>query len=238
MEVYIEWTYMMNALIILWSWEILCFLLNQSIDQKKLFIYMLLYNVSIFLMYVDMFNGFILIYYLGLSVLLFRELVYIYYPLFVFAYVSIISFMHLLIKDSLIFQGILLIQGLSLSLMVMICLMMVIFIYFYLYYCKYKIHNHYVDVFFNKQHYLGFVDNGNQVSYQGCPVIFMKKDYIEGDFLETIEVEVINSTQMIDIVQVKDICINHHVLHDVYVGVLYECEYDCILNNQLLGGFI
>ncbi|MCD7894724.1 MAG: hypothetical protein LUG60_13640 [Erysipelotrichaceae bacterium] len=238
MEVYIEWTYLMNGFIILWTWEILCFLLNQLISIKKLMIYVLLYNVSLILLYMDMFNGWILLYDLVISILLFRKLVYIYYPLYIFIYISLISFMHFMIHDSLIFQGILIVRGLSISVMLIISVMVVILIYFYIHDCKNKIHDDFVEVVLNHKHCLGFIDNGNKVTYQGCPVIFMNNDLIEGDFVDRIEIEVVNRKQVIDIVQVKDILIDGFVLHDVYVGVLYDCEYDCILNNQLLGGFI
>ncbi|MCD7950782.1 MAG: hypothetical protein LUG12_11070 [Erysipelotrichaceae bacterium] len=238
MEVYIEWTYMINAFIILWTIEILCFLLNQIISIKKLMFYMLAYNISIILLYVDMFIGFILIYDLVISVLLFRKLTYIYYPLYVFIYVSITSFMQLMIKDSFIFQGVLLLSGLSLSTYLFMSIVVVLFIYFYLYYCKNKIHGNYVEVSLHDKHCLGFIDNGNHVTYKGSPVIFMNKAYIHEEYIDDIEIEVVNDKQMIHLVMVKDISINHYVLHDIYVGVLHDCEYDCILNNQLLGGLL
>ncbi len=238
MDVYIEWTYVVNGLVILWTLEILFFLLNQIVSIKLLLLYAFFYNISVILLYVDIFGGFVFLYDLVISLILFRKLIYIYYPLYVFVYMSIISFMHYMIKDSLIFQGILLIRGLSLSAMFILSMIVIIFIYFYLNYCKNKIHRCFVEVVLHGNHCKGFIDNGNQVTYKGVPIIFMNDKYILEDYVDRIEIKVINNKQMIHIVQVKDIYIDKHVFHDVYIGVMHNCEYDCILNNQILGGLL
>ena len=47
MNVYIEVTYFMNAILILLCFEILSFLLNIQITIKKLCLYVFTYNISI-----------------------------------------------------------------------------------------------------------------------------------------------------------------------------------------------
>ena len=60
MNVYIEITYFMNALLILLSFEILSFLLNIRITKKRLCLYVLTYNISFVFLFIDLFTGFIL----------------------------------------------------------------------------------------------------------------------------------------------------------------------------------
>ena len=62
MEVYVEVTYVMNAFLILLSLELLCYLLNIQMMKKEVLKYVFLLNCSLFLLYIDMFCGFILIY--------------------------------------------------------------------------------------------------------------------------------------------------------------------------------
>ena len=51
-------------------------------------------------------------------------------------------------------------------------------------------------------------------------------------------IETANQVETVDIIVMKEIEINHQVLHHVYVGVMSYNEYDCILNSQLLGGLL
>ncbi|MCD8029031.1 MAG: hypothetical protein LUF02_10350 [Erysipelotrichaceae bacterium] len=64
MDVYIEWTYLINGLMLFWTLEILCFLLNQVVKMKTLLLYVLFYNISFILLYVDMFSGFLFVFHL------------------------------------------------------------------------------------------------------------------------------------------------------------------------------
>ena len=111
MEVYIEVTYCINAFIILLSFELLCFLLNIQMTKKELFKYVITYNISFIFLYLDLFDGFILFYDLFLTFLYFRKQVYIYYPIYLFIYISLLAFLNYLLPQSVIFQGVLLIEG-------------------------------------------------------------------------------------------------------------------------------
>lgn len=240
MEVYLEVTYVLNALMILLTFEILCFLLNQQMNIKELFKYTLTYNISILFLFIDFFDGFLLLYTFILTILYFKKLTYIYYPIMIFVYISFLTFFEMILPSSTIFQGILLVEGFQfISLMIMIVVVMIIF-YFYIMFCKYKIKpNDLIPVcVFNKE-CLGFIDNGNEVFYHGYPVIFLTKrmmgDYIK---IDEIEVETATSIDYVDIVLVDHMMINHHEFSHVYVGVMQSSQYDCILNSQLLGGLL
>ena len=93
MEVYLEVTYLINALMILLTFELLCYLLNIQMSQKELLKYVLTYNLSVLFLYIDFFDGFLLLYDLLLSVFYFKKLTYIYYPLYLFIYISLLSFL-------------------------------------------------------------------------------------------------------------------------------------------------
>ena len=59
MEVYLEVTYLINALMILLTFELLCYLLNIQMSQKELLKYVLTYNLSVLFLYIDFFDGFL-----------------------------------------------------------------------------------------------------------------------------------------------------------------------------------
>lgn len=240
MEVYIELTYLINALMILLSFELLCFLLNQQMSKKELFKYVLTYNISIIFLFIDFFDGFLLLYDLLLTLFYFRRLTYIYYPLYLFIYISLLSFIDMMLPSSLIFQGVLLVEGNDYLSMLIIGIMVVLIFYFYISYCQQKIQaDEMVDVCYLGKECLGFVDNGNKVFYHGYPVIFMSQKMM-GDYqkIDTIEIETASQKEYVDIVMVEEIEIHHHIMHHVYVGVMLSSEYDCILNSQLLGGML
>ena len=111
MEVYLEVTYAINALMILLTFELLCFLLNQQMTIKELFKYTLTYNISIIFLFIDFFDGFLLLYDLLLTLFYFKKLTYIYYPLFLFVYISLLAFLEMILPSSTIFQGVLLVEG-------------------------------------------------------------------------------------------------------------------------------
>lgn len=73
MEVYLEMTYLMNALSILLTFEILRFLLGIQISKKKLCLYVLTYNISFILLFIDFFDGFLFVYFLILTFFIFKN---------------------------------------------------------------------------------------------------------------------------------------------------------------------
>lgn len=240
MEVYLEVTYIMNVLIILLTFELLCFLLNQQMTIKELFKYTLTYNISIMFLFIDFFDGFLLLYDLLLTLFYFRRLTYIYYPLFLFIYISLLSFLEMILPSSTIFQGILIVEGFNFLSMFILTILVICIFYFYITYCRYKIKkDEFVDVLIYGKKCLGFIDNGNKVFYKGYPVVFITKDFI-GDYEkeDTIVVETAMKKEVIDIVIIDEMMIHHQLLHHVYVGVMSSNTYDCILNSQLLGGML
>ncbi|MFR7591754.1 MAG: hypothetical protein ACLUVC_09940 [Longibaculum sp.] len=240
MEVYLEITYVINALMIFMTFELLCFLLNLKMTIKELFKYVLTYNISILFLFVDFFDGFLLLYDLLLTLFYFRRLTYIYYPLFLFIYISLLSFIDMMLPSSLIFQSVLLIEGFDFLSLFIISIMVICIFYFYISFCQQKIHgDELVDVCFLDKKCLGFIDSGNKVFYQGYPVIFITKELM-GDYekVGTIQIETALKQEEVDIMMMDEIEINHQTLHHVYVGVMSSSEYDCILNSQLLGGLL
>lgn len=240
MEVYLEVTYIINGLMILLTFELLCFLLNLQFTKKELLKYVLTYNISIIFLFIDFFDGFLLLYDLLLTLFYFRKLTYIYYPLFIFIYISILSFLEFMLPSSTLFQCVLLVEGFDFISLLIVSILVIIVFYFYISFCHYKINqDEMVNVSFLGKKCLGFVDNGNKVFYHGYPVIFITERLLEGyQAIDTIKIETANQVEMIDIILMNDIEINDTILHHVYVGVMSSSEYECILNSQLLGGML
>ena len=239
MNVYIEITYFMNALLILLSFEILSFLLNIRITKKRLCLYVLTYNISIVFLFLDLFIGFLLVYNFILTFFYFRRLIYIYYPVYLFIYFSILSFTQWLLPSSIIFQGVLLIEKCQFSYLFVIALIVIIISYFYIYLSRQRIHQQMVKVCFQGHQCYGFIDNGNQVTYHGYPVIFINQRFAS-DYavIDNIWIETASQQEKIDLILLPDITIHHQTLHDVYAGIISSNQYDCILNQQLMGGLL
>ncbi len=240
MEVYLEVTYVINGLMILLTFELLCFLLNQQMTKRELLKYVLTYNISILFLYIDFFDGFLLLYDLLLTLFYFRKLTYIYYPLFLFVYVSLLSFLEFMLPSSTIFQSVLLVEGFDFVSMLIVGVLVLAIFYFYIAFCHQQLKkDEKVDVSFFNKHCLGFIDNGNKVFYKGYPVIFISQYLLESyEKIDSITIETANQVELVDIMMMNEIEINHQVLHHVYVGVMSSSEYDCILNSQLLGGLL
>ena len=240
MEIYIEITYFINAFLILLSFEILCFLLNIQMTKKELFKYVITYNIYLFLLYFDMFFGFIMIYDFILCFIFFKKQVYIYFPIYFFIYISLMSFMELTLPHCVLFQGILLIEGINMTSMMIMSVLLVMIIYFYISFCHHQLsQDQWMDVSFQNVQCLGFIDNGNKVFYKGYPVIFISKALLK-DYqpIDKIRISTANQQEEVDIILIDDIDINHQTLHHVYAGIMSCHEYDCILNKQLMGGLL
>lgn len=240
MEVYVEITYIVNAFLILLSFEILCFLLNIQMTVKDLLVYTLSYNVSVFLLYIDVFVGFLFVYNLILTVFYFRKQTYIYYPIYLFVYISLLSFMQYILPDSLIFQGVLLIERMSGFSYLMIGILCIVIGYFYISFCSYRLsQNDVVEVVIDKQSLHGLIDNGNKVFYKGYPLIFVSQSLFQNyQVIDYVEVITATHKEKIGVIELYDIDIHHQHFKRLYAGVLTHCEYDCILNTQLMGGLL
>lgn len=238
MEVYIEVTYLINLFIILFSFEILCFLLNIQILAKNLFIYCLIYNISFILLYIDFFDGFLFLYFLVITYVFFRKRIYIYYPIYMFIYISVVSFLNYLLPESIVFQGILLIDKMEISSVIIIAVFFLIVAYFYVSFTQHHMRSDIV-VKLDNNLYKGIVDTGNRVWYKGYPLIFISDDLLNNyEVIDHIYVETAYQEEEVDIVLIKKIDINFETFYNVYAGKMKLNEYDCILNMYLLGGVI
>jgi hypothetical protein len=240
MEVYIEVTYIINALIILLTIEILCFLLNQQLQLKEIIKYVIAYNISFLFLFIDFFQGFLLVYDFLLTFYFFKKLVYIYYPLYVFIYISILVFVDVMLPSSTIFQGILIVEGIKWYSLFALSFMMICIFYFYISFCQYKIKDkHMVDVCFFGIKCLGFIDTGNKVYYHGYPVVFINESLIK-DYkkIDVIQIETASAIENIDIIEIDKMSIQGKEISHVYAGMISSKEYDCILNSDLLGGLL
>ncbi len=240
MEVYVEVTYIMNAFLILLSFEILCFLLNIRMTKKQILTYVLTYNISCLFLYIDFFDGFLFLYNLILTFFYFRKQVYIYYPIYIFIYVSLLSFLEYVLPTTTIFQGILIIENINMMSLMIMGILTITIVYFYISFCSYKLNqNDMIDVSFCDVSCLGFIDNGNKVFYKGYPVIFISEHLLnEYQSIDRIMISTATGKEKIDIVLIDEMNINHQVLHHVYAGIMKTSEYDCILNSQLMGGLL
>ncbi len=240
MKVYLEITYIMNAFLILLTFEILCYLLNVRMAKKQLCMYVLSYNISIFLLYVDVFLGFLFIYDLIISCIFFRKLVYIYYPIYIFVYISLLSFLSFSMPGSCLFQGILLIEEMEIGSYMFLSLCLCLIVYLYVSYCHLKVKpGEMIDVTFQCTHCLGFIDNGNKVYYKGYPVIFISRSLLPSyQKIDTMMIETANQKEEVDIMMLDQIKIHHYLLKNVYVGVMSSSHYDCIIHANILGGMM
>ena len=94
-------------------------------------------------------------------------------------------------------------------------------------------------IFNNKIYHLsGFLDSGNHANYLGYPLIFIKKSKIDTyQQLDTLIIDGLKKRK-IDIILVDQVLVNKQSLRNVYIGVLDELDYDCLLNKELMGGII
>ena len=56
--------------------------------------------------------------------------------------------------------------------------------------------------------------------------------------VDNIWIETASQQEKIDLILLPDIKIHHQTLHDVYAGIISSNQYDCILNQQLMGGLL
>ena len=44
--------------------------------------------------------------------------------------------------------------------------------------------------------------------------------------------------QIIDIICIDELVVNHQQLHNVYAGIIDDIHYECLLNKDVMGGVI
>ena len=234
MEVYIELTYLTNYLIILVALEMMAILISKEMS------YLMVIKHSFYL------SGVILLLIWAVVFLcLYQRQIFLYYPIFIFVYFSLLLFASSIIPEAFIYNGILIspVNVSSIGLFIvslLVVLMQIMFIVYlkrkiriddYLYVMKLDYQQHSYTI-------KGFLDSGNEVYYEGFPLILINQKII--DEYEVIDVLELNDLRedIIEIIKVDQVIINNQRLQDIYVGVIAGIQYDCLLNKSLMGGIL
>ncbi len=245
MEVYIEFTYLSNFIIILVSLEMMGILLSKEMTYLQVLKHSFILSLGTLLLYVDKYSWIILITWMIMFYCLYHKQIFLYYPIFIFIYFSTLFFTSSLIPDAFIYNGILITPLNSTSMMLFVISLLVILIQvMFIIYLKRKVRiNSYlypIKLECNDKEYLieGFLDSGNEVYYEGFPLILIKTGIIEDyDIIDIMELNDLRS-EYIEIVKVNRITVNKQLLHDIYVGIIRGIQYDCLLNKALMGGVL
>ena len=219
MEVYVELTYCMNGILFIMTYEMISLLLNINWSFLKILFLSFLSNISIVLIYIDYLPYISFLYWIVLFLFIFKKQFFLYFPVFLIVYFSILFFINTLIKESFIYNGILItpINYKDIVIVVMTCVFLIIET-IYLIYTKRKI----------KQ----------KDDLYDVTLIFIKKSKIDTyQQLDTLIIDGLKKRK-IDIILVDQVLVNKQSLRNVYIGVLDELDYDCLLNKELMGGII
>lgn len=244
MDVYIELVYVINLAILMICFECMAILLHIQLSYKKVLVYSILMNYSIVMLYFDTIYYILLIGWFALFLILFKKQVFLYYPTFIILYYSLLYFIQSLVSQAFIYQGIL-ITPIHYS-DILLCVMAILFIIIqtmFIVYCRRKVvHGSLLyDVsiqYKNKQYFVqGFLDSGNEVYYQGFPLLLLRKDIMEYSPLDTITIDNIANVT-IDVIQVEQCIVNRQQLHNIYVGMIETMQYDCLLHKEIMGGVL
>lgn len=245
MEVYVEVTFLTNFLIILSSLEMMGILLCKEMSYLQVLKESFLLSFSVLLLYIDSYSWMILIIWLVIFYLLYQKQIFLYYPVFLFIYFSILYFVSSFIYESFIYNGILIVPvSFSSFVLFIVGLLFVLLQIMFIVYLKRKVRiNSYlypVKLFYAGKQYVfnGFLDSGNEVYYEGFPLILINEKII--DKYEIIDVVELNDlrSDFIGVIKVDTLAINNQLLENIYVGVIRGIKYDCLLNKSLMGGIL
>ncbi len=240
MEVYLEITYLINALILLTTFEILTFILNVKISTKTLMKYVFTYNISIIFLFYDFSPGMIYIYFFLLTLMYYKKMIYVYFPLIVFIYISLTSFLEYLLPDTIMFQGILLVEGVNVPVLFFIGIFAFSMLFLFIQFMRQRLNRHDgIEVMINGRTCTAIIDTGNLVTYKGYPVIFIDPELTQGlDFIDEIEIETAIASEAIPIYSIPELKVEDKVLNNIYAGTMMTGKYKCILHANLLGGLL
>ena len=107
MEVYVELTYCMNGILFIMTYEMISLLLNIHWSFMKILFLSFLSNISVILIYIDYLPYISFLYWFVLFLFFFKKQFFLYFPVFLIVYFSILFFINTLIKESFIYNGIL-----------------------------------------------------------------------------------------------------------------------------------
>ena len=92
-----------------------------------------------------------------------------------------------------------------------------------------------MELFYAGKQYVfnGFLDSGNEVYYEGFPLILINEKII--DKYEIIDVVELNDlrSDFIGVIKVDTLAINNQLLENIYVGVIRGIKYDCFLKTLI-----
>lgn len=245
MEVYIEFTYLSNFLIILVALEMMAILLSKEMTYLQVIKHSFVISLGTLLLYVDKYSWIILLVWIIIFYFLYHKQIFLYYPTFIFIYFSILFFMSSLIPDAFIYNGLLItpLKTTSMMLFVISLLFVLIQVMFIIYLKrKVRIDNYLypITLDYNGKEYIfeGFLDSGNEVYYDGFPLILLKTGVInQYDVFDIMELNDLRS-DYIEVIKVDRLVVNNQILTDIYVGIIKGIHYDCLLNKTLMGGIL
>lgn len=245
MEVYIELIYLTNFLIIMIALEMMAILLNKEISYLQVIKHSFYLSGVILLLYIDKYNWLILVIWAIIFLCLYQCMVFLYYPVFIFGYFSILFFTSSIIPESFIYNGILIspidVSSITLFIVsILVVLIQVMFIIFLKRKVRINDYLYTMKISYNNEIYQikGFLDSGNEVYYEGYPLILINqgviKDYQIIDVLKLHDLR----EEAIEIIKVDQLIINNQTLKNIYVGIIAGIQYDCLLNKSLMGGIL
>ena len=86
--------------------------------------------------------------------------------------------------------------------------------------------------------FAGFLDSGNEVYYQGFPLILINQEIIgEYQAIDVINLDDLRNDE-IEVIKLDYLLVNHQKLQDIYAGMIANIQYDCLLNKVLMGGIL
>lgn len=245
MEVYIELTYLVNYLFILLAVEMMAILLSKEISYFEVVKQSFYLSLVIGLLYVDYHGYLILIIWAVILTCLYQKQVFLYYPVFIFAYFSLVYFCSSLIDQAFIYNGILITPiNVGVAGLMIVSILAVLMQVMFIVYLKRKVRIgeflYDLQIIYHDQKYLitGFLDSGNEVYYQGFPLVLINERVIEDyQIIDVIGLNDLRSDQ-IDVIKLDSLQINKQSLNNIYAGIISNIQYDCLLNKALMGGVL
>ena len=186
MEVYIELTYLTNYLIILVALEMMAILISKEMSYLMVIKHSFYLSGVILLLYLDSYSLLIILIWAVVFLCLYQRQIFLYYPIFIFVYFSLLLFASSIIPEAFIYNGILIspVNVSSIGLFIvslLVVLMQIMFIVYlkrkiriddYLYVMKLDYQQHSYTI-------KGFLDSGNEVYYEGFPLILINQKIID-----------------------------------------------------------
>ena len=107
MEVYIELTYLTNYLIILVALEMMAILISKEMSYLMVIKHSFYLSGVILLLYLDSYSWLIILIWAVVFLCLYQRQIFLYYPIFIFVYFSLLLFVSSIIPEAFIYNGIL-----------------------------------------------------------------------------------------------------------------------------------